>query len=65
MRIPRDAIFDEQVARFALRFCCEDCVFFHEDSQGCVHDFFNDEYCRVYYDESGEWIVFCKDFELC
>jgi hypothetical protein len=64
MKVPRDTEFDEQRLRFTLRFCCEHCAFFHEPTGRCVHDFPNDEHRLEYYDRPGEWIVFCKDFEL-
>lgn len=64
MKVARDEIFDEQRRAFRLRFCCEDCAFFHEPSGRCVHDFPNDEHLFAYYEAPGEWIVFCKDFEI-
>jgi hypothetical protein len=64
MKIPRDERFFEQAAQFELRFCCEHCSFFHEDSETCVHDFPNGEHRESYYARPGEWIIFCKDFEL-
>jgi len=64
MRIPRDERFDEERRRWELRFCCEDCAYFHAPSGRCIHEFPNEEHRRGYYDAPGEWIVFCKDFDL-
>lgn len=37
MHVPRDARFDEDAERFALRFCCEDCGFFDARGERCRH----------------------------
>lgn len=38
MRVLRDARFDAERARLALRHCCEDCGLFREDTQTCAHE---------------------------
>ena len=44
--------------------CCEDCAHFHAPSGRCIHEFPNEEHRRAYYEAPGDWIVFCKDFDL-
>ena len=53
----------QEAVRFALRYTCEDCVYFLPDGppgHGCVHGYPNGEHLRR---ERGP-IVFCKEFEL-
>ncbi|HEY3358773.1 MAG TPA: hypothetical protein VGQ83_36330 [Polyangia bacterium] len=65
MRLPRDARFDEERERYALRHCCEDCGFFEPATGGCRHFWPNREHRRAFYagPPAGE-LVFCKEFEL-
>jgi hypothetical protein len=64
VKIPRDETFFAQARAFGLAYTCERCAFFHEASGRCVHGFPNHEHRADYYRRPGEWIVFCKDFEL-
>ncbi len=64
MKIPPDRTFFEQARLFDLRWCCEDCVFFHEASGLCVHGFPNEDHRRAHYERPVEFIISCKDFEL-
>ena len=64
MKIPRDETFFRQARRYRLRYTCRHCAFFHEASGACVHGFPNHEHTDDYYEKPGEFIVFCKDFEL-
>lgn len=66
MRLLRNAVFDEESARFGLRFCCEDCAHFDGADARCRHDWPTELHRRERYDVShaGD-VVFCKEFELC
>jgi hypothetical protein len=64
MWVPRDERFDEERERSGLRFTCEHCAFFHEPTGRCIHGFPNEQHRLSFYDAPGDWIVFCKDFEL-
>jgi hypothetical protein len=63
MRLPRTPAFDEESARFALKFCCEDCGNFDAERESCRH-FWPTELHRRAASSVGE-LVFCKEFELC
>jgi hypothetical protein len=66
LRLLRNATFDEESARFGLRFCCEDCGHFDADGARCRHDWPTELHRRERYQERGEDdVVFCKEFELC
>ena len=67
VRQPRDARFNDERRHYALRHCCEDCVYFEPTTGGCRHFWPNDEHRRAFYATVGRqpaWIVFCKEFEL-
>jgi len=63
------ADFDEESARFGLRFCCEDCGYFDSSAERCRHDWPTSEHRRDRYaraaDEKPPLLTFCKEFELC
>jgi hypothetical protein len=67
MRLPADAGFWRELARFDLRFCCEDCTFFDPRSERCAHGWPNAEHRRGHYrvepDPPAE-VTYCKEFEL-
>ena len=74
MRVRWSRTFDEESARFALRFCCEDCAHFDGDARGearCRHDWPTELHRRERYrapdadGDGGADVVFCKEFELC
>lgn len=50
----------EEIARFDLRFTCEDCASF--TGEACAHGYPNREHRRRVLIE-GEHVVFCKEFE--
>lgn len=78
MHVPRDARFDEDAERFALRFCCDHCGFFDEDAERCRHGWPTAPHRAARYrtaptadspaessvESSGDTVVFCKEFEL-
>lgn len=74
MRQVRLASFVEQEQRFALRFTCEHCTYFHVERERCMHGYPNAEHREERYrsaqsvepGEQGEEapLVFCKEFEL-
>ncbi len=49
----------EEIARFDLRFACDDCAHFVEDR--CAHGWPGGERRRAL--RAGDEIVFCKEFE--
>jgi len=59
-RIVRDARFDDEAARYRLRFVCEDCGLF-DAARGCAHGYPTSRYDRAA--QSGESLACCKDFE--
>lgn len=66
VRVERTPAFDEESARFGLRFCCEDCGHFDRAEARCRHDWPNELHRSARYAQrSDEDVVFCKEFELC
>lgn len=68
MQLARTATFDEESARFGLRFCCEDCGYFDAAAERCRHDWPTAEHRRDHYagaEEPPALLTFCKEFELC
>jgi hypothetical protein len=57
--LARDARFEDEAARFALRFVCEDCGLF-DAARGCAHGYPTARYERA---AQGATLAFCKDFE--
>jgi hypothetical protein len=66
VRIYVDARYLEQRRAFDLRACCEDCVHFDDDSQGCSLTFPNAEHRSATHAAlaEGEPMLFCKTFEM-
>ncbi len=56
--------FESDRARFRLRFTCEQCAYFHVDSERCTHGYPNAEHRDAYYQAGAGALVFCKEFEL-
>jgi hypothetical protein len=54
----------DERTRFALRFTCEHCTYFHADEERCTHGYPNAEHRSARYRENATELVFCKDFEL-
>jgi hypothetical protein len=68
VRLPRNADFEEERARFELRFCCEDCAHFDGAEGTCRHDWPTELHRRARYlsdPREVRDVVFCKEFELC
>jgi hypothetical protein len=71
VRLTRTSSFDDERARFSLRFCCEDCGHFDGAAARCRHDWPTELHRSDHYrvelqvtHGAGE-LVFCKEFELC
>lgn len=67
MRQHRNLAFVEQEKRFALRFTCEHCTYFHVERERCMHGYPNAEHRSgrsSAEQEQGAELVFCKEFEL-
>lgn len=70
MYIPRDPEFLHERKQFALRHCCEECVFFCRDPQvpekppSCAHGWPNAEHRSAHYEAAPDLLVFCKEFEI-
>jgi len=67
MHLPRTARFDEEAARFALRFTCDDCSHFDVAGERCRHGWPTEEHRATRYAQpprADDEVVFCKEFEL-
>jgi hypothetical protein len=67
MVVLRDARFEDEAARFQLRFTCEDCGYFDEARERCKHDWPTKLHRRARYQgppAPSDEVVFCKEFEL-
>ena len=75
MRLDRSPHFDEERARFQLRFCCEDCGHFDAARERCRHEWPTELHRSARYldeeaaidnlvDKRVDKIDFCKEFEL-
>jgi hypothetical protein len=64
VRIPQDARFRRERARFSLRFCCEDCALFDPELSECAHGYPIEDHRRERYEDPRVDIVFCKDWDL-
>jgi hypothetical protein len=63
VKLPRDAQFEFERAKYNLRFECEDCTYFEPATQSCVHGYPTLEH-RAQTDTAGHrLVVFCKEFE--
>ena len=62
MRVVRTPEFDDERDRFAFRFSCEDCGHFDQAKGRCRHEWPNELHRQG---PLGEWVDFCKEFELC
>lgn len=66
MHVPRDARFDEEAERFALRFTCEHCACWNARDQRCRHGWPTTLHRLARYAAPaapGDEVVFCKEFE--
>ena len=67
MRQVRLPSFVEQEERFALRFTCEHCTYFHVEGERCMHGYPNAEHREGRHraaQDAAAPLVFCKEFEL-
>jgi hypothetical protein len=60
---PRDQRFDDEVARFALVFCCEQCGHFDARADACAHEWPTALHRLGRYAAATADVVFCKEFE--
>ncbi len=56
--------FQDERVRFALRFSCEQCIYFAVDSERCSHGYPNAQHREAHTQTDGAELVFCKEFEL-
>lgn len=56
--------FASERSRFALRFTCEHCTYFHVEEERCSHGYPNAEHRAARYEGDVSELLFCKDFEL-
>jgi hypothetical protein len=64
MKLVQDATFREQRLRFRLRFNCEQCTLFDEQTERCAHGFPTTEHREQHYRDPAAPLVFCKHYEL-
>ena len=65
MRTTVDAELREQTARYALRCCCEECVYLDATTDCCAHEWPTAEHRRARLaSRETTQVVFCKEFEL-
>lgn len=65
MRLPWDRQFAEEVARYDLRYTCQDCVYYLEAEGGCAHEWpIADHLARHDPEAPAAEVVFCKELEL-
>jgi hypothetical protein len=57
-------VFIDERRRYALRFTCEHCTYFHVAEQRCTNGYPNAMHLAGHYVSADAEIVFCKDFEL-
>jgi hypothetical protein len=65
VRVRLDHRFDEERARFALRFACEDCAHHEARTGRCRHEWPAEDHLAAAVKIGAAEIVFCKEFELC
>ena len=62
--MPQDATFREQRERYRLRFTCEHCTLFDDQTEKCAHGYPTDEHRDKHYERPDALLVFCKHFEM-
>ena len=62
MKTRADARLRDEVARFALRFACDDCVHFDREGERCLHGYPAEP--RHDAIATRDEIELCKEFEL-
>ncbi len=63
MHAPRDPRFDDEAARFALAFTCEECAHFDAALAECAHEWPTALHRAARYRAASDEVVFCKEFE--
>ena len=63
MKTPVDERLRKELRDFSMRFTCEDCVWFDQDSAACALGYPNHEHRAPDLNRASH-IVFCKEFEL-
>jgi hypothetical protein len=64
MMFERDETFVSQIARFRLRWHCEDCVCFDPASERCAHGFPTAKHRAATDDDPNAPVAFCKEHEI-
>ena len=67
MVVLRTARFDEESARAALRFTCDDCGYFDTVRALCRHGWPTEAHRRARYQRDAaeqDEVLFCKEFEV-
>jgi hypothetical protein len=65
MHVSLDRQRRDEIRRYALRFCCEDCVHLDREHDRCAHGWPSADHRRARYrDPQVDALVFCKEFEL-
>ena len=67
MVVLRTEGFDDEAARFVLRFTCDDCGHFDARRESCRHFWPAWAHRRARYAEprqAGDEVIFCKEFEV-
>ncbi len=64
MIVEPDARFQEERARYHLRFTCEDCSYLRHEDARCAHGYPNAMHRAAAFDPGAAGGTFCKEFEL-
>lgn len=58
--------FLSQMRRYQFTFLCEDCAYFNEDTNLCVHEYPNEPHLQEYFEQDpiNKVLIFCREFEL-
>lgn len=63
---PVTAHFLAEVKQYKLHFLCEECVYFDDEKEVCVHGYPNIPHRRQYFEQDGEGkiLIFCREYDL-
>jgi hypothetical protein len=64
VRSSQDARFRLERARLSLRFTCDQCAYFDDESERCVHGYPTAEHRAARYEDEEADVVFCKEWDL-
>jgi hypothetical protein len=63
VHLDRDPRFDDESARFALAFTCDECGHFDRARDMCAHEWPTELHRRARYLGAPDEVTFCKEFE--